>query len=309
MKSPRTTKSTLSVLRQFNLELVSLVQRVRQSVVTISGYSLDFATQSYGSGWFYDRTGYIVTNHHVIASIARKPEITISGSKAQDAEIIGSDEDTDLAVIRPVNYANKEFMPLPIRPTPAQVGELCLTMGSPLKYNDSVNMGIVSGIARQLVREAGKSEEIIQVDAAINPGNSGGALVDIDGAVLGVVVAKDAQAENINFAIPSEIVGDIVPELIQYGAVMRGTMGIRIGAEWARDGSDRQVITVQSIRSTPSAFVVGDIIVAINGMPIERRYDVRRLLNRHAIGTNLVVDIMRNNSPHTLSVHVTLRVP
>jgi S1-C subfamily serine protease len=86
-------------------------------------------------------------------------------------------------------------------------------------------------------------------------------------------------------------------------------MGIRIGAEWARDGSDRQVITVQSIRSTPSAFVVGDIIVAINGVPIERRYDVRRLLNRHAIGTNLVVDIMRNNSPHTLSVHVTLRAP
>ena len=307
MKLPRKTKLTHSILRQFNTELIELVQRVRKSVVTISGYSLNFATQSYGSGWFFDAHGHIVTNHHVIATIARKPEITISGSRAQDAEIVGSDADTDLAVIRPIDRTQTSFLPLPLRPTPAQVGELCITMGSPLKYNDSVNMGIVSGIARQLVREAGKSEEIIQVDAAINQGNSGGALVDVDGAVLGVVVAKDANAENINFAIPSEIVNDIVPELIQYGTIQRGTMGVRIGAEWAKDGSDRQVITVQSLRYTTSPFQVGDVLVAINGTPIERRYDVRRLLNRRAIGTVCSVDIVRNGKTRSLTVGITPR--
>lgn len=296
-----------SALVAFNHELIALVRRVRQSTATITGYSVDFSNQAVGSGWVCDADGHIVTNHHVIAEIGRKLEVTLAGHQPQDAIVVGSDPDTDLAVLRCATIAVRNIPALVVRHAAAQVGEICLAFGSPLVYKESVNMGIVSGMARQLEREDGKSEESIQVDAAINPGNSGGPLVDIYGEVIGVAVAKRSDAENISFAVPAEMVLDIVPELIAYGAIKRGTLGIRIGAAWARDGSDRQVITVQSLRDTQSPFQIGDEIISINEVPINRRYDVRKLLNRTSIGAVFDVHIKRNDKNKRLRVPINPR--
>jgi S1-C subfamily serine protease len=129
---------------------------------------------------------------------------------------------------------------LPLRTTPVQLGEVCIAMGSPLRFRESISFGVVSGLARQVPNATnGFIEESIQIDAAINPGNSGGPLIDWQGQVMGVNVAKYSAAENIGFAIAAEIVGDVIPEIISHGVVLRGTLGISIGEHWADDGSDR----------------------------------------------------------------------
>lgn len=296
-----------SMLVALNRELTALVSRIRRSTVTVSGYSLDLTQQSTGSGWLYDDAGHIVTNHHVIGAVQRKLEVSFAGLPPQDAVVVGSDADTDLAIIRPTSLQPHTHMPLLLRHQAAVVGELCVAFGSPLSYHESVNLGIISGLSRQLQREAGKSEESIQVDVAINPGNSGGPLVDIFGEVLGVTVAKHAGAENINFAIPAEIVADIVPELIQYGTIVRGTLGIKIGATWANDGSQRHVIRVQGLRDPQTMFQLGDEIVMINGTRITRRYDVRKLLKRSSVGTVFAVEIIRAGKNMCLEVPIRER--
>jgi S1-C subfamily serine protease len=194
-----------------------------------------------------------------------------------------------------------------MRLLPARLGELCFAVGSPLRFRDSVSWGVISGLSRQLPTDYGFIEESIQTDAAINPGNSGGPLVDCQGRVIGVNVAKIGSAENIGFAIAAEIVADIVPELIAHGSVTRGTFGISITESWAEDGSEQQVIKVGRIRDTITPFKLDDIIVSINDLPVRRRYDVRKALSRNSIGTSLRVGVRRNGEVVSLDVPVVLR--
>jgi len=250
--------------------------------------------------------GHVVTNYHVVKTLERNLTVQFVGRKAVSAQIVGVDPASDLAVLR-CNSPIASPPPLPLRTTPVQLGEVCIAMGSPLRFRESISFGVVSGLSRQVPNDYGFIEESIQIDAAINPGNSGGPLIDWQGQVMGVNVAKYVDAENIGFAIAAEIVGDVIPEIIAHGAVLRGTLGISIGEHWADDGSDHQVITVQRIRNTPSPFEIGDVIERINSIPIIRRYDVRKVLRRDAIGTVLTVDVLRAGKNLQLAIPVTPR--
>lgn len=295
-------------LMQFSDELVDLIDTVRMSTVTISGMNVALSNDQFGSGWVYDAHGHIVTNYHVVDGLARNIRVLFTGRKARDAQVIGVDPESDLAVLA---CADADDLPpaLPTRLLPARLGEICFAIGSPLRFRESVSMGIVSGLSRQLPTNYGFIEESIQTDTAINPGNSGGPLVDCMGKVIGVNVAKMGNADNIGFSIAAEIVDDIVPQLIQYGSVMRGSLGISIGETWAEDGSEQQVISVRRIRDENTQFQIGDVILSINDMPMRRRYDVRKSLYRDAIGKTLRVLIRRNGERMYLDVPITLRQP
>lgn len=295
-------------LMQNSDEMVALVDYVRQSTVTISGMNVALSSGSSGSGWVFDTHGHIVTNHHVVDGISRDFNVQFAGRRAVRARIVGTDPESDLAVIvcEDLPFAPP---PLEIRLLPARLGELCVVVGSPLRFRDSVSWGIVSGLSRQLPTDYGFIEESIQTDAAINHGNSGGPLVDCQGRIIGVNVAKIGAADNIGFAIAAEIVADIVPELIAYGAVSRGTLGISINETWADDGSEQQVIKVGRIRDTSTPFQLDDVILSINDLPIRRRYDVRKALTRNSIGTTLRVGVRRGSQTLTMQVPVSERQP
>ncbi len=295
-------------LMQFSDELASLVDLVRASTVTITGMNVSLSNGSVGSGWVYDSHGHIVTNHHVVDGMSRDFKVQFVGRRAVAARVIGVDPESDLAVLACTETCPLP-VPLPMRLLPARLGELCLAVGSPLRFRESVSWGIVSGLSRQLPTDYGFIEESIQTDAAINPGNSGGPLVDCQGKVIGVNVAKLGAADNIGFAIAAEIVADIVPEIIAHGEVARGTFGISISESWTDDGSDQQVIRVGRIRDTATPFQLDDVIITINDLPIRRRYDVRKALVRDAIGSSLRVGVRRAGQHVMLDVPVSLRQP
>lgn len=293
-------------LARISGELSELVMHVRASTVTISGTSADLTSGGTGSGWMFDRHGHVVTNHHVIDGL--HPPITVkpSGRPSLVGELIGSDPDTDLAVIR---VEGLSVPPLDVRLGPPLLGELCVALGSPLGFRESASLGIVSGLSRQLPTESGAMiEEVIQTDASINPGNSGGPLVDAGGFVLGVNTAVRNAAQNIGFAVPGEVVLDVVPEIIRFGAVHRASLGISIAGTWQNfDGRDRTVISIRRVSRPDSPFVPGDVLLQIGSTRIERRYDVRKALGRDSVGRVVQVWVQRDGETVELAARAEAR--
>lgn len=201
-------------------------------------------SQSTGSGVIINDAGYIVTNNHVVQG-AEKVEVTFHDNRTLKAEVIGTDPDTDLAVLKVVS---KDLTYLSfVNSDESKVGEWVLAVGNPFNLNSTVTAGIISAKGRNINiinsnTEPGQNgqpaantaiESFIQTDAAINPGNSGGALVNLSGGLLGINTAIASQTGvymGYGFAVPSNIVSKVVEDLIAYGAVQRGWLGIQVGS-------------------------------------------------------------------------------
>ncbi len=198
-------------------------------------------SQSTGSGVIINKDGYIVTNNHVVdhADVVR---VTLHDNREVNAEVIGTDPDTDLAVIK-INEKDLPYLSF-VNSDESKVGQWVLAVGNPFNLNSTVTAGIISAKGRNINiinsgnpgvngRQAANTaiESFIQTDAAINPGNSGGALVDINGGLLGIntaIASPTGSYSGYGFAVPSNIVSKITEDLISYGAVQRGWMGINI---------------------------------------------------------------------------------
>lgn len=282
-------------LVQFSDDLSLLARHALHSTVSIRGMTDGMAGVGQGSGWVFGSEGHIVTNHHVIDGLTGRIEIRPSGRPPIEGVVVGSDPRSDLAVLE---VERSPALPLAVRVEPARLGELCLAIGAPVGLDESVSMGIVSGTGRQLPTEYGAPiEEVIQTDAAVNPGNSGGPLVDAEGRVIGVNTASRRGVENINFAVSAEVVLDVVPELIRFGAVRRASIGVSVANEWHQIGGvEQQFITVQDVRRDGCALRSGDVILQVNGQVIERRYDIRRALGRSQVGRTVKVLVRRDGS-------------
>ena len=234
----------------------------------------------------------VVTNHHVVEGLSGTIRVKPSGRPELVGTLVGSDEENDLAVL---HVEGMQAPPIPVREGPAMLGELCVALGSPLGLRESASLGIVSGLSRQLPRPEGQPiEEVIQTDASISPGNSGGPLVDVGGLLLGVNTAIRTDGQGIGFAVPGEVVMDVVPELIRFGAVQRASLGISVASEWVHtNGQDRMLISVRRVSRQDSPFRAGDILESIGQVPIHRRYDVRKSLGRDQVGRVLNVRVRR----------------
>lgn len=293
-------------LQRLSAELSELVMHVRRSSVTISGSSVDMGGSGSGSGWVFDSQGHVVTNHHVVDGMHQPITVKPSGRPPLSAVLIGSDPDSDLAVIK---VDGIRAAPLEVRLGPPLLGELCVAVGSPLNYRESASLGIVSGLSRQLPTQSGAViEEVIQTDASINPGNSGGPLVDVGGFVLGVNTAGRTDAQNIGFAVPGEVVLDVVPEIIRFGGVHRSSLGISIAGVWQNvNGIDKTVISVRRVSRPDSKLCPGDILLQIDETLIERRYDVKRALNRGTVGRVVPVWVERDGAVIEVAVRAEAR--
>lgn len=278
----------LTALQQFSTDIIDVVARSRPAVATIH------TQKNSGSGFLVDDRGSVVTNYHVVEDCGPKLRIQFATGFVQMAELVGSDPLTDLAVVRTPG-------PLPpaltVRTRPPVLGEICLAMGSPLgEYTESVSIGIVSGLARTIPTTRGRPlEHAIQTDAAINPGNSGGPLIDAAGLVLGVNTCIDVRAVGIGFAVPGETVDWVVRQILRYGDVRRGALGVAVASRVEDVGGQLRrapVITRVAIDAA-GGLQPGDVILALAGQPVRDRADMYYLLTRDTIGTTLEVEVWR----------------
>ncbi len=258
------------------------------------------AVEGLGSGVIIDPSGIIVTNDHVIRG-ASQIHVVLADGRQLDAEVIGSDADADLAVLK---VTTKTPLPAAKLGTSADlmIGESVIAIGSPLGLKKTVTLGVVSALGRTIRHEDRVFNDFIQTDASINPGNSGGPLLNIDGEVIGINSAIIAAAQNIGFAIPADKVRRIVAELTQYGKVRPAWVGLDVQPltlELARRlGWDRTygalVTAVDEASPALEAGVQkGDIVVQMGSTQIEDADDLRSRLRGVTARSKVAMKIFR----------------
>jgi Do/DeqQ family serine protease len=266
--------------------------------------------RSAGSGVVVSEEGYAVTNHHVIDG-AERIRVLLNDKREYEAELVGSDPTTDLAIVRLLGLQDDEAMPVVAigDSDEVQVGEWVLAVGNPFRLTSTVTAGIVSALGRQvdIIEDRFRIEDFIQTDAAINPGNSGGALVNLRGEMVGVATAiatESGSYEGYGFAVPSNLVVRVAEDLIAYGVVRRGYLGVEIRAVTAADadalGLDRieGVLISNVAEGAPAAEAGlrrGDVVLAVDGEAVAAPNQFQSRIARLRPGDGLALDIWRGD--------------
>ena len=294
-----------------------------------------------GSGFVWDAEGHIVTNNHVVtgADIIR---VTFSNGNSLRAELVGSDSDSDLAVIK-VDPSAADLQPIQVLDsTQVQVGQLAIAVGNPYGLEGTMTTGIISGLGRSLPLEANEAgvsytiPDVIQTDAPINPGNSGGVLVDINGQLIGVTTAIESPVRanaGIGYVVPSIIVQKVVPALIENGSYQHAWLGIsgrtltsEIAEAMNLPADQRGVLVAEITANSPAekadlrgsetkttidgleALIGGDVIVSIDDTIINDFEDLAAFLARYAeVGQTVQLGLIRDGKQITLSVTLVAR--
>jgi Do/DeqQ family serine protease len=268
-----------------------------------------------GSGVIIGSDGFILTNQHVIDS-ADEILISLADGRGSQAVLIGEDKETDIAILQipitglvGIKIANQQSI---------RVGDVVLAIGNPLNVGQTVTMGIVSATGRNRIG-LNTFENFIQTDAAINPGNSGGALINARGELIGINTAIFSQtvgAQGIGFAIPISLALDIMRQIIKFGKVTRGWLGVEgteITAQAAiatGDPSIKGALVVGVFIDSPADMAgirAGDIVVAINGMPVDGIRDLLDQITMHKPDEEIKVSIYRGPEQLELMMKVTQR--
>jgi Do/DeqQ family serine protease len=275
--------------------------------------------QSLGSGVIVDaKNGYVLTNHHVIEG-ADDVTVTLADGRNVKAEFVGSDPDTDVALMR-IHADNLTAIPL-ADSDGLRVGDFVVAVGNPFGVGQTVTSGIVSAVGRSNVPGVG-FQNFIQTDASINPGNSGGALVNLDGQLVGINTAsfnpRGSMAGNIGlgFAIPSDLASNVMRQLVANGGVVRrGTLGIetqdvdeRIAKSLGLDANARGAAVTRVYPGSAgeaAGLEPGDVIVQANGQRIDDGESLRNFQGLQAANAKVLLDVRRNGKPLQLSA--TLR--
>jgi Do/DeqQ family serine protease len=259
-------------------------------------------TQSLGSGVIVDaENGYVLTNSHVVEQ-ADRISVTLSDGRQFNARPLGTDKESDIAVIQ---IPADKLTALPLSDSEAlQVGDFVVAIGNPFGLGQTVTSGIVSALGRTNLGIEGY-EDFIQTDAPINPGNSGGALVNLRGELVGIntaILATGGGNVGIGFAIPSNMADSVMQQLIDYGEVRRGRLGVTtqdLSPELARAfGIDRNQGTVIAHIAPESPaerarLKVGDVILEINGKPVRGSSDVRNRVGLLRVGSDVEITVWR----------------
>ncbi|MDX1555752.1 MAG: trypsin-like peptidase domain-containing protein [Xanthomonadales bacterium] len=253
-----------------------------------------------GSGVLVSEDGYILTNHHVVGGVSNVRVALWDGREAQ-AELVGSDPETDLAVLK-INVNNLPVAPIAESPR-IQVGDVVLAIGNALGLSHTVTMGIVSATGRNTA-DALRYQDLIQTDAAINAGNSGGALINTRGELIGINARNLSPirgAENIGFAIPATIARNVMEQIIEYGEVQRGWLGVlasNMPPSSQGDGSTaRRGIEVREVtRGSPgweAGLRQGDVILSMNGEETNDAHAFLLAISQMAPGTEVEFVVRR----------------
>ncbi len=258
---------------------------------------------SAGSGVIVDaEQGYILTNHHVVAD-ADEIRVSLMDGGELDAEVVGSDPATDIALIR---VAADDLTEMPIgNSEDVRVGDFVLAIGNPFGLGHTVTSGIVSALGRAGINPNGY-EAFIQTDASINPGNSGGALVNMNGELVGInsaIISRTGGNVGIGFAVPTEIAGSIMRQILDFGEVRRGLLGVTIQgidaeiAEALNASVDRGALITEIVPGSAaedSGLRVDDIIIAVNEEKISNATELRNAIGLKGSGESVDIRYIRD---------------
>ena len=322
--------TTLISLSGYSDTSIAVAQKVKPSIV---GISVEYSVNSIfnrgtstataeGSGVIISSDGYILTNNHVVNSgstssssyyeISEATKITVklyNDDTEYEAKIIGTDEQTDLAVIK-IDKTDLTAAELGNSDT-VQVGEFCMAVGNALGLGDTVTSGIVSAVNREVTDSDNNTYKAIQTDAAINSGNSGGALVNSKGQVIGINTLKvsGTGVEGVGFAIPINDTKDIYEQLIQYSKVKRPYMGIGgrdLDEETARVNNlvvGIYVVSIEDFSAAEKAGIkIGDVITEIEGTKITTMNELNEIKNEKSIGDTIKLKVYRDGQYKDISL-------
>lgn len=269
-----------------------------------------FERRDTGSGFIVRPNGYIVTNAHVVKD-AEKIKVTLNDKRVFDGKVVGLDFFSDLAVIK-INGENlptlKMGSSIGLRP-----GEFAVAIGSPLGFDHTVTLGIISAVGRS-VTDVNGNINFIQTDAAINPGNSGGPLLNLNGEVIGVNTAIHRNAQNIGFSIPIDVAKNVADSLIATGKILRPWLGIQMheldepmAKSLGVPATTKGVAIVGFVEGSPakaSGLELGDVIQKIDGKDVPNPKDVKEYIQSKKVSDVLNFLVFRKNAVHPVAVNV-----
>ncbi|KAG9451284.1 hypothetical protein H6P81_011249 [Aristolochia fimbriata] len=323
--------------------VVKLFERNTNSVVNIFDITLRpqlnvtgvvEVPEGNGSGVVWDEQGHIVTNYHVVGNaLSRNPSpgqvvarvnILVSEGlqKSFEGKLIGADRAKDLAVLK-VEASKDLLNPIKVGSSSSlRVGQQCLAIGNPFGFDHTLTVGVISGLNRDISSRAGITiAGGVQTDAAINPGNSGGPLLDSKGSLIGIntaIFTQTGTSAGVGFAIPSSTVLKIVPQLIQFGKVVRASLNVEIAPDLvANQLNVRNGALVMQVPGNSSAakagllptsrgfagnIILGDIITAIDEKSVKNKGDLSNILDDYSVGDKVLLEIVRGNQSLELPV-------
>lgn len=326
--------NTPNLLREHEEHRIAIFKETSKSVVNVTTHVVDDGIFAFniaqipkgaGSGIIWDNQGHIVTNNHLIRD-SDVAQVTLNNNKTYEAKVIGTAPEKDLAVLR-INAPKKDLKPLTLGTAKnLQVGQDVYAIGNPFGFDQSLTMGIISAIGREIETPMGTPiRNAIQTDAAINPGNSGGPLLDSSGRLIGIntaIFSPSGAHSGIGFATPVDSVAWVADELIKYGKISKVSLGATLASPAVslkfklpgalvlsiKQGSPAAEAGIRPTRRKKSSgkIVFGDVIVGIDDKPIFTEEELNRQLLGYQNGDVIKLSILRKNKRKTVKIKLTV---
>ncbi|MGI5869860.1 MAG: S1C family serine protease [Kiritimatiellia bacterium] len=303
-------------------DATAVYKRVSPSVVAVAnhalirhgvfGFQILEVPQGAGSGFVWDRKGHIVSNYHVVHQ-ASSLTVTFPDGSRHDASLVGVAPDYDLAVLK-IDASAEKLVPVSVAEShELEVGEPVYAIGNPFGLDTTLSAGIVSALGRTITSMTGrKIHDVIQTDAAINPGNSGGPLLSASGELVGVntaILSPSGAYAGIGFAVPSDTVSRVVPQLIEKGRVTRAGLGVLLLPDHVTARADIEGVAIYAVEKRTSAaraglegitvnrqgvLIFGDVIQAVDGIDVSTIEDLQASLDPRKPGEKVRLTVTRN---------------
>jgi S1-C subfamily serine protease len=295
----------IDLLDAYSHRVAAVADKVAPSVVRIDVLTAEGRRRGSGSGVIVSPDGLLLTNSHVVGD-ARRVDVTGLDGRTLSGRILGTDPDTDLALVR----VEEDVRLVAARLGDSKAlrrGEIAVAIGNPLGFDTTVTAGVVSALGRSLTASNGRQiEDVIQTDAALNPGNSGGPLVSTRGEVIGINTAIIAGAQGICFAVAANTASFVLSEIIRHGRVRRAALGIgaatstvprRIALRLELEQKTGAVVTSvqQGGAADEAGLLTGDIVLSIDGATVASAGDLVRSLDAGKIGRTVPLDVLRRS--------------
>lgn len=310
-------KSTIEI---FEAASPSVVHITSLAVRRDLNFNVQRIPEGTGTGFLWDDQGHVVTNYHVIRG-GNAARVTLSDNSSWEARLIGDEPDKDIAVLK-IDAPPGKLRPIPLGTSAdLKVGQTVFAIGNPFGLDQTLTTGVISGLGREIQSTSNHTiEGVIQTDAAINPGNSGGPLLDSAGRLIGVntaIYSPSGSYAGIGFAVPADIVNDVVPQLVQYGKIERPGLGVSLasddvarrlgigtGAIVAKviDGSAAMEAGLRSAYEDRLGNLHLDVITSLAGETITGAEDVGKVLQKRKVGETVPVIVRRDGEEVTLSI-------